>query len=137
MLKSEWVKPGTGRAVGELRQWVWDGRKSGPLPDYYDTRKTALDIVRSGPPEPYDVERVEEAIRRVGVEGQAPVASVPLPRVETEFKVVLLVRTPTEDDGGPNERELEGEIIAALAGRVQVVKVEVQVWDAEVSETAG
>lgn len=73
-LRSEWTKPGTGRTVGELRRWVGVGTH-----DYHgllsfgsvDTRRTALDIVRSGPPEPYDVERVEEAIRKVEVEGEA------------------------------------------------------------------
>lgn len=61
MLRSEWVKPGAGRSVGELRRWV---RADAAKHDYADRRLTALDIVRAGPPEPYDVERVEEAIRQ-------------------------------------------------------------------------
>lgn len=73
MLKTEWGKPGTGRTVGELRRWIGGPgiRASGDLFLPRDDRYTALDIVRSGPPEPYDVERVEEAIRRVEVEGEA------------------------------------------------------------------
>ena len=60
-LRTEWGKPGTGVTVGGLRAWC---RLVG---DCRDARRTALDIVRSGPPEPYDVERVEEAIRQVEV----------------------------------------------------------------------
>ena len=60
--------------MGTLRRWVRADLANDA--GYYDQRKTALDIVRSGPPEPYDVERVEEAIRRVEVEGEALALSV-------------------------------------------------------------
>jgi hypothetical protein len=166
LLKTEWVKPGTGRTVGELQKWISKDSRC----DYRDPRRTSLDIVRAGPPEPYDVERAVEAIRKAGVEF-APVvvsddtsgeynrlrvevgtavraaraaadiavskaeASAPSPAPkQTEFKVVLHVRTPTQDDGGPSERELTEEVVAALAGRVRVVTVDVQVWEAETTD---
>lgn len=58
-MKTEWVKPGTGATVGELRRWAGHDVQLG------DRRRTALAIVRVGPPEPYDVERLEAAIEQV------------------------------------------------------------------------